>query len=80
MGNQSHGLEYWKDLNHVLQNDPVVDRNRFILTQLRGIGIEKGQPFNPDARQKKILIEAANMGNAIAMVNTFSRECYKERH
>ena len=80
MGNQSHGLEYWEDLNRVLQNEPVVDRNRFILTQLRGTGIEKGQPFNPDARQKKILIEAANMGNAIAMVNTFSRESYKERH
>ena len=80
MGNQSHGLEFWEDLNRVLQNEPVVDRNRFILTQLRGTGIEKGVPFKPDARQEKILRQAESMGNAIAMVNTFSRDSYKERH
>jgi len=80
MGNHPHGLTYWEDLNRVLKNEPVVDRNRFILTQLRGIGIEKGQPFKPNKRQKEILIVAENMGNAIAMVNTFSRESYKEKH
>lgn len=80
MGNQSRGLEFWKDLNRVLQNEPVVDRNRFILTQLRGTGIEKGKPFEPDARQKRILLQAEEMGNAIAMVNTFSRESTKEKH
>ena len=53
MGNQSRGLEFWEDLNRVLQNEPVVDRNRFILTQLRGTGIEKGKPFRPDGRQKQ---------------------------
>lgn len=80
MGNQPHGMEFWEDLNRVLQNEPVVDRNRFILTQLRGTGIEKDEPFNPDERQKAILIKAEDMGNAIAMVNTFSRESYKEKH
>jgi len=80
MGNQPHGITFWEDLNRVLQNEPVVDRNRFILTQLRGTGIEKDSAFNPDARQKEILIKAEDMGNAIAMVNTFSRESYKEKH
>ena len=80
MGNQPHGLEYWEDLNRVLQNEPVVDRNRFILTQLRGTGIEKGSEFSPSELQKHVLIEAEDMGNAIAMVNTFSRESYKEKH
>ncbi|MGB0776940.1 MAG: DUF1254 domain-containing protein [Flavobacteriaceae bacterium] len=80
MGDQPHGLAYWKMVNDVLQNEPVVDRNRFILTQLRGTGIEKEKPFNPSEYQKSILIEAEEMGNAIAMVNTFSRESYKERH
>jgi hypothetical protein len=47
---------------------------------LRGTGIEKDEPFNPDERQKEILIKAEDMGNAIAMVNTFSRESYKEKH
>lgn len=80
MGDQSHGLEYWEDLNNVLQNEPVVDRNRFILTQLRGTGIEKGAEFAPTELQKEILLEAEEMGNAMAMVNTFSRASYKERH
>lgn len=80
MGNQPHGLEFWEDLNNVLQNEPVVDRNRFILTQLRGTGIEKGKPFAPNAEQKELLIKAEELGNAIAMVNTFSRESYKEKH
>lgn len=80
MGNQPHGMEYWEDLNRVLQNEPVVNRNRFILTQLREAGIEKGKPFKPSELQKNILIEAEEMGNAIAMVNTFSRESYKEKH
>ena len=80
MGNQSRGMKYWQDLNGVLQNEPVVDRNRFILTQLRGAGIEKGKPFQPDARQKRILLEAEEMGNAMAMVNTFSRASQKEKH
>lgn len=80
MGYQPHGMEFWEDLNRVLQNEPVVDRNRFILTQLREVGIEKGKAFEPSELQKRILLDAEKTGNAIAMVNTFSRESYKEKH
>ncbi len=80
MGDQSRGIEYWQDLNRVLQNEPVVDRNLFILTQLRRLGMEKGQPFEPDERQTRLLIEAAEVGNAAAMVNSFSRDSVKEKH
>ena len=80
MGNQPHGMEFWEDLNRVLQNEPVVNRNRFILTQLRGTGIEKAKAFKPTKEQQDLFIEAEKMGNAIAMVTTFSRESYKERH
>ena len=80
MGYQPHGMEFWEDLNRVLQNEPVVNRNRFILTQLREVGIEKGKAFEPSELQTKILLDAEKTGNAIAMVNTFSRESYKEKH
>lgn len=80
LGIQSRGLEFWEGLNRVPQSEPVVNRHRFILTRLRGTGIEKGRPFKPDDRQKKILLNAETMGNAIAMVDTFSRESFKERH
>jgi hypothetical protein len=47
-----------------------VVRDRLILAQLRFLGIEKGKAFKPDARQKKILGEAAIVGEAMAKANT----------
>jgi hypothetical protein len=38
---------------------------------LAAIGIEKGKHFEPDARMKKILTEAAAVGNATARANLF---------
>jgi hypothetical protein len=42
-----------------------------VLGQLAAIGIEKGKPFAPDARMKKILTEAVAVGNATARTITF---------
>jgi hypothetical protein len=65
-----HGMAYWESLNKVVQSEPVMERDRLILAQLRFLGIEKGKPFKPDARQKKILEEAAIVGEAMAKANT----------
>jgi hypothetical protein len=65
-----HGMAYWESLNKVVQSEPVMERDRLILAQLRFLGIEKGKPFKPDARQKKILEEAAVVGEAMAKANT----------
>jgi hypothetical protein len=65
-----HGMAYWESLNEVVQNEPVMERDRLILAQLRFLGIEKGKPFEPDARQKKILEEGAIVGEAMAKANT----------
>ena len=40
--------------------------------KLASLGIEKGKPFNPDARMKKILDEAAKQAVAMARVITFA--------
>lgn len=64
------GMEYWESLNKVVQSEPVMERDRLILAQLRFLGIEKGKPFKPDARQKMILTEAAIVGEAMAKANT----------
>ena len=43
--------------------------------QLAAIGIEKGKPFNPDARMKKILIDAAAIANGAARaISYFPRD------
>ena len=42
---------------------------------MAAIGIEKGKPFNPDARMKKILTDAAAIGNAAARaISYFPRD------
>ncbi len=41
------------------------------MAMLKPLGFEKGKPFNPDARQKKILEEAMLVGNSMAAASTF---------
>jgi hypothetical protein len=64
------GMAYWKSLDEFIQREPVMERDRLILAQLKFLGIEKGKPFKPDRRQKAILEEAAVVGEAMAKANT----------
>jgi len=57
---------FWEYLNEVVQGEPVESSDRITLGYLASIGIEKGKPFAPDARLKKILTEAAIVGDATA--------------
>jgi len=43
----------------------------YTLGVFAAIGVEKGKPFTPDARLKKILIEAAAVGDATARTLTY---------
>jgi len=62
----ANNFEFYEELHAVIEREPV----DFIEPQLLGIaaaiGIEKGKPFNPDTRMKKILTEAVAVGNATA--------------
>jgi hypothetical protein len=42
----------------VIQREPVEPRDVFFHAMLRPLGLEKGKPFAPDARQRKILTDA----------------------
>ncbi len=64
------GMAYWEGLNDFIQRDPIMERDRLILAQLKFLGIEKGKPFRPDERQRKILEEGAIVGEAMAKANT----------
>jgi hypothetical protein len=74
------GLDYWKLLALIVDHEPVHERDRFFVAMLRPLGIEKGKPFNPDARQKKILTEAAFVGEAMAQANTFDKRFEGSRY
>lgn len=60
------GFAYFERLNDILQREPVFERDRMIMAMLKPLGIEKGMPFSPDARQRKILEDGARMGEMMA--------------
>jgi hypothetical protein len=65
-----HGMAYWERIAELLATEPVEERDRFFVAQLRFLGIEPGKPFQPDARQQRLLTEAAVVGEAMAKANT----------
>ncbi len=67
------GIEYWQRLSEVIEREPVEDRDRFFHAMLEPLGIEKDMMFAPNARQAKLLTEAALVGEAMAKVNTANR-------
>jgi len=55
---------YYEELNQLVQEEPNEALDPETMGLFASIGIEKGKPFAPDARMKKILTEAAAVGNA----------------
>lgn len=72
-GGQPQGLAYWERLNAILQEEPVEERDRFFMAWLDNLGVKKGKPFAPTARQKQLLMAAAARGEQMAMANSFAK-------
>jgi hypothetical protein len=57
-------FSFFEIVNELVQMEPATSFNPELSGQLAAIGIVKDKPFNPDARMKKILMDAAAVGNA----------------
>ena len=66
--NHPSDFSFFEEINQIVQEEPNAAQSPEILGLLAEIGIEKGKPFAPDARMKKILTEAALVGNAASRV------------
>jgi hypothetical protein len=55
-----YDLRFFQSLNRVIQNDPWPTRDKVMIDQLKSIGIEKGKPFNPNAKTTEVLYTAAS--------------------
>ena len=44
-----NGLDFWRLLSKMLNEEPVHERDRMMLAMLKPLGIEKGKKFEPDA-------------------------------
>jgi hypothetical protein len=62
----ANNFEFYEELHAVIEREPV----EMLDPELRGlfasIGIQKGKPFAPDERMKKIMTEAVAVANATA--------------
>lgn len=66
-----NNIEYWRELYEVINGDVPNERFHFWYGELAALGLEKGRPFNPDARMIGILERAAGIGNAQMRVESF---------
>ncbi|MEN4397639.1 DUF1254 domain-containing protein [Mycolicibacterium senegalense] len=70
--NRPAGLDYWHLVHEIIDTETIEDRDRITLGTLAEIGIERGQPFAPDDRMKKILVDAEQTGHLMMINEAFS--------
>jgi len=68
----ANNFHFYEEVNAIIQHEPSEAISPEILGILASIGIEKGKPFAPDERMKKILEEAAAFANATARSISFA--------
>jgi hypothetical protein len=67
----ANDFTFFEEVNHVVQEEPNDALGPETLGVLASIGIEKGKPFAPDERMKRILTESVAVGNATARALVF---------
>lgn len=63
--------EFYEELHAVIEREPASMPDPELRGLFASVGIQKGKPFAPDARMKKILTEAVAIGNAAARATMF---------
>jgi hypothetical protein len=64
-------FQFWQVLAETIDEEPPYDGHHNEYGELAALGIEKGKPFEPDARMRRILEAAAKAGNAQMRVQSF---------
>ena len=68
----ANDLTFFDQVAQVVEEEPLEAIDAELRGLLAAIGIRKGKPFAPDARMKRILVEALAVGNATARAIVFS--------
>jgi hypothetical protein len=68
----ANNFTFYEEIDHAIQKNPSGAFSPDLLGTFASIGIRKGQRFEPDERMRRILAEAAAIGNATARAITFS--------
>ncbi|MBW2572960.1 MAG: DUF1254 domain-containing protein, partial [Deltaproteobacteria bacterium] len=67
------GIDYWKDLHEMIQDEPMGPEDAMAMEFLKRIGIEKDKPFEPTKRQRKIMLEAEGLGYTQSVATSAGR-------
>mgnify|MGYP001179586161 CR=1 FL=1 len=67
----ANNYDFYEELHTVIEREPVSMLEPELHGIFASIGIEKGKPFAPDERMKKILVDAVAIGNATARALSF---------
>jgi hypothetical protein len=77
---QPGGLSYFEALAEILEREPIGERDQLFAGIAHSLGLARGKPFAPDDRQRRILIDAAVQGEAIAQANAFRKRFATARY
>ena len=61
-----YDARYFDSLNRIVQTEPWLDRDRAMIDSLKTIGIEKGKPFAPGGKARRILEARRPRGARVA--------------
>jgi hypothetical protein len=81
--NITYDLRFFESLNRIVQAEPWLERDKAMIDQLKSIGIEKGKPFNPDAKTQDLLNDAASEAHTWLVARyeaSFSSPYYEGGH
>jgi hypothetical protein len=74
----NEGFAFFESLARYINENPPRAQDMAMLGILETLGIAHGRPFEPDARMKKILTEAAKVGQAMAKTMAWQPRMPKE--
>jgi len=59
-----YDVQFLEALDRFMRREPWLDRDRVMIDFLKTMGIEKGEPFNPDDKTKQVLNDAVREAHA----------------
>jgi hypothetical protein len=62
----SNDFSFYEELHAVIDREPIAMLDPELRGLFSAVGIQKGEPFDPDARMKALLADAVAVGNATA--------------
>jgi hypothetical protein len=81
--NITYDLRFFESLNRIVQAEPWLERDKAMIDQLKSIGIEKGNPFNPDPKTQDVFNDAAREAHTWLVARyeaSFSAPYYEGGH